>query len=58
MTGTIQTTCPNCCNKIRVQVIFPKHNAGFISKQHTCQVCGTQLLVTDPHDYNEDGTIK
>jgi rRNA maturation protein Nop10 len=58
MTGTIRAICPHCGSTIKVEVNFPEWNAGFTAKEHTCQVCGEHLMVTDPHEYNEDGTIK
>lgn len=58
MTGTIHTTCPECGADNRVEVCFPAHNRGFDPKEYVCPVCGEQLTVTDPHEYNEDGTIK
>jgi uncharacterized protein (DUF983 family) len=58
MTGYITTTCPECGIEQKVLVDFPLYNAGFTPTAHTCVGCGEHLTVTDPHEYNEDGTIK
>lgn len=56
--GTIRTTCPVCGANNRVEVTFPAYNRGFDPKKYDCPTCGEHLTVTDPHEYNEDGTIK
>ena len=58
MTGFIKTICPACKQQIRIEVEFPAWNQGFIPKETTCPYCETHILITDPHEYNPDGTIK
>ncbi len=58
MTGKIETTCPKCGAKNRVEVIFPAHNQGFKTRDFDCLVCGEHLTVSDPHRYTVDGRIE
>jgi DNA-directed RNA polymerase subunit RPC12/RpoP len=58
MTGNILCRCAACGELMRVSVNFPSWEEPFEDTEHTCEYCGTKLLVTDPHEYNEDGTIK
>lgn len=55
--GNIFTTCPECGNQFRVEVIFPSFNKGFEDIITNCPDCNTELKVTDNHKYTEDGTI-
>jgi DNA-directed RNA polymerase subunit RPC12/RpoP len=57
-TTNILCRCAACEELMRVPVIFPSWEEPFEDTEHTCEHCGTKLLVTDPHEYNEDGTIK
>lgn len=57
-TGYIRSHCAACGKLMRVPVVFPSWEEPFEDTEHTCEHCGTKLLVTDPHEYNEDGTIK
>lgn len=56
--ANIRCRCAACGKLMRVSVIFPSWNEPFEDTEHTCEYCGTELLVTDPHEFNEDGTIK
>lgn len=55
--ATIQITCPVCGCKQRVITVFPAWNKPFLPTIYKCKDCGEMLKVTDPHKYNEDGTI-
>ena len=57
-TSRICCRCAACGKRLRVPVIFPSWHEPFEDTKHTCEYCGTELLVTDPHEFNEDGTIK
>jgi hypothetical protein len=57
-TGNIRCHCATCGKLMRVSVIFPSWNKPFEDTKHTCEYCDTEQLVTDPHEFNEDGTIK
>ena len=56
--GRICCRCAACGKRLWVPVIFPSWHEPFEDTEHTCEHCGTELLVTDPHEFNEDGTIK
>ncbi len=57
-TGFVQVSCPACGRSNDVEVIFPAFNRGFDATNHNCKYCGQHFNVTDPHVYNEDGTIR
>ena len=54
----IQTICPCCSHRFRVAVHFPAWDKPFEDTTVSCPNCGEKLLVSDSHEYNEDGTIK
>ena len=54
----IQTICPCCSHRFRVAVHFPAWDKPFEDTTASCPNCGAELLVSDSHEYNEDGTIK
>ena len=58
MNGYISTNCPECAALIKVEAVFPAHNAGFKPIEHTCPACGAHMLTADPHKYDADGTIR
>ena len=58
MTGMIRTVCPDCGTEQRVEVSFPKENAGFEDTTIKCEKCGVELLVTDNHEYDDNGLVK
>ena len=58
MTGMIRTVCPDCGTEQRVEVSFPKENAGFEDTTIKCENCGVELLVTDNHEYDDNGLVK
>lgn len=57
-TGNVLCYCAACGKLMHVPVTFPSWVEPFEDTEHTCEHCGTKLLVTDPHEYNTDGTIK
>lgn len=57
MSGFVQTNCANCGKKNKVEVHFPEYNKGFETTTYTCNHCGEQNELSDPHQYNDDGTI-
>lgn len=57
MSGFVQTNCANCGKKNKVEVHFPEYNKGFETTTYTCSHCGEQNELSDPHQYNDDGTI-
>lgn len=57
-TQVIRTGCPECGTEQRVKVNFPKANAGFEETTINCEKCGVKLLVTDPHEYDDNGHVK
>ena len=56
--GYVRTWCPECGKRQRVFVKFPDPNKGFEDTEHICDNCGELMIVTDPHEFNDDGTIK
>lgn len=49
MEGTIRTICAECDAVLRVKVNFPTLDEKFEDCEHTCEQCGTKLLVTDTY---------
>lgn len=58
MNGIIRTVCPECDTEQRVEVNFPKANAGFEETTINCAKCGVELLITDQHEYDDNGLVK
>ena len=58
MKGFVGTYCDECGKKNRVEVEFKDSNKPFENTIYTCSHCGAKNLLTDPHKYNDDGTIK
>lgn len=58
MIGKIRTVCPECGAEQRVNVNFPEMNAGFEDTTINCEKCGVELLVTDIHEYDDNGLVK
>lgn len=56
-TGFVRTRCPECGKLLRVEVTFPSWKEPFEDTVHTCDKCGVELLLTDPHQYDEHGNI-
>ena len=57
-TGYIRCRCAECGKLLRVLVRFPDPCGPFEDTPYTCEYCNTELIITDPHEFNEDGTIK
>lgn len=57
MEGNINVICASCMKLLKVKVNFPDSKKGFENKIHVCQYCNTELLITDPHVYDENGKI-
>ena len=58
MIGKIRTVCPECGTEQRVEVSFSKANVGFEETTINCKKCGVELLVTDQHEYDDNGLVK
>lgn len=58
MKGFVRTYCDECGKMNRVEVEFKDFNKPFEDTTYTCSHCGAKNLLTDPHEYNDDGTIK
>lgn len=58
MNGTVRTGCPECGTEQRVEVNFPKANAGFDETTINCEKCGVKLIITDPHEYDNNGRVE
>lgn len=58
MNGFVRTYCDECGKINRVEVEFKDFNKPFEDTIYTCSHCGAENLLTDPHEYNDDGTIK
>lgn len=58
MKGFVRTYCDECGKMNRVEVEFKDFNKPFEDTIYTCSHCGAKNLLTDPHEYNDDGTIK
>lgn len=58
MNGIVRTGCPECGTEQRVEVNFPKANAGFEETTINCKKCGVKLIITDPHEYDDNGLVK
>ena len=58
MNGIVRTVCPECDLEQRVEVNFPKANAGFEETTINCEKCGVKLIITDPHEYDDNGLVK
>lgn len=56
--GFIRSYCDECGKMNRVEVEFKDFNKPFEDTIYTCSHCGAKNLLTDPHEYNNDGTIK
>lgn len=56
--GFIRSYCDECGKMNRVEVEFKDFNKPFEDTIYTCSHCGAKNLLTDPHEYNVDGTIK
>ena len=58
MDGFVRTYCDSCGKPNRVKVHFPSYNKGFDTTTYKCKYCNTKNELTDPHEYNDDGTLK
>lgn len=58
MKGFVRSYCDDCGKMNRVKVEFKDFNKPFEDTIYTCSHCGAKNLLTDPHEYNDDGTIK
>lgn len=58
MDGFVRTPCDACGKTNRVKVHFPSYNKGFDTTTYKCKYCNTKNELTDPHEYNDDGTLK
>lgn len=56
--GFVKTRCSECGKVNRVEVNFPEYNKPFEDTKYTCSECGTENLLHDNHEYNDDGTLK
>ena len=56
--GFVKTRCSECGKVNRVEVNFPEYNKPFEDTKYTCSECGTENLLHDNHEYNNDGTLK
>ena len=56
--GFVKTKCSECGKVNRVEVNFPEYNKPFEDTKYTCSECGTENLLHDNHEYNDDGTLK
>ena len=56
--GFVKTKCSECGKVNRVEVNFPAYNKPFEDTKYTCSECGTENLLHDNHEYNDDGTLK
>ena len=56
--GFVKTRCSECGKVNRVEVNFPAYNKPFEDTKYTCSECGTENLLHDNHEYNDDGTLK
>ena len=56
--GNILAKCVNCGKLMRVSVTFPAWNEPFEPVLHKCEFCNAKQYITDPHKYNEYGTIE
>lgn len=54
----VYSRCPVCGHLMRVEVTFPDPCKPFNPTLHTCEECGCECIVRDPHRYNPDGTIE
>ena len=57
MNAYVYSRCPVCGHLMRVEVTFPDPCKPFNPTTHTCEACGVECIVRDPHRYNPDGTI-
>ena len=58
MNGIVKAVCPECGTEQRVEVTFPKASAGFEETTVNCEKCGVALLITDRHEYDDNGLVK
>lgn len=56
--GFVKTRCSECGKVNRIGVYFPAYNKPFEDTKYTCSECGTENLLHDNHEYNDDGTLK
>ena len=56
--GFVRTRCSECGKVNRVEVNFPAYNKPFEDIKYTCSECGTENLLHNNHEYNDDGTLK
>lgn len=55
--GFVHTRCAACGAINKVFVTFPAWNKPFLDTTYVCRNCGEKNTLTDPHEYNEDGTV-
>lgn len=55
--GFVRTRCAECGKLNKVEVTFPAWNEPFLDTTYKCVNCGTENKLSDPHEYNEDGTV-
>lgn len=57
MKAYVYSRCPVCGHRMRVEVNFPHSVGPFNPKMHTCEECGCECIVSDPHKYDNDGNV-
>lgn len=55
--GYVYTYCDECGKKNRVKVTFNNFNEPFNDTEYKCEYCGTRNMLTDPHEYDENGYV-
>lgn len=55
--GYVYSYCDNCGKKNRVKACFPEWNGPFEDTEYECRYCGTRNMLTDSHEYDNDGYI-
>ena len=55
--GYVYTYCDECGKKNRVKVVFNNFNEPFNDTEYKCKYCGAHNVLTDPHEYDEDGHV-
>lgn len=55
--GYVYTYCDECGKKNRVKVTFNNFNEPFNDTEYRCKYCGTRNMLTDPHEYDDEGYV-